>query len=293
MQTPIRGLRSFCLAAKTLSFKDAAKELHVSPSAISHQVRQLEDQLNKTLFRRNARSIELTHDGAEFYKMMFPLLTQLDSAFLQFSNKTISTSISISMPEFFASEHFVPLLGDWSTLYPHINIQLDTVKTNAECKKETDLSVVLSSTKPVDENVTELFPIYYIPACSNKLYERLSPLGAEALKTMPLILHHSRPWAWHHWAEENGIRDFEASRVIEVDSMFAVARAAQKGLGIALLPMPISKGWVEDGFIRVLIDMKLHTNDKFFLVNRRKTNCSAEITLFVEWLLRVLSVREQ
>ena len=98
------------------------------------------------------------------------------------------------MPEFFASEHFVPLLGDWSTLYPHINIQLDTVKTNAECKKETDLSVVLSSTKPVDENVTELFPIYYIPACSNKLYERLSPLGAEALKTMPLTL--TQPAAW-------------------------------------------------------------------------------------------------
>ena len=67
IQTPIRGLRSFCVAAKCLSFKQAATQLFLTPSAVSHQIKQLEEQLGMTLFKRNVRSIELTSAGQQFY----------------------------------------------------------------------------------------------------------------------------------------------------------------------------------------------------------------------------------
>ena len=63
IQTPIRGLRSFCIAAKCLSFKHAATQLFLTPSAVSHQIKQLEDQLGTRLFKRQTRAIELTSAG--------------------------------------------------------------------------------------------------------------------------------------------------------------------------------------------------------------------------------------
>lgn len=78
MQTPIRGLRSFCFAARTLSFKDAANQLYLTPSAISHQIKQLEEQLGIELFERQTRSIRLTAAGKNFYDSVSPLIKALE-----------------------------------------------------------------------------------------------------------------------------------------------------------------------------------------------------------------------
>ena len=93
VQTPIRGLRSFCVASKCLSFKHAAAQLFLTPSAVSHQIKQLEEQLGTVLFKRNVRSIELTSAGKQFYLSIQPLINKLESTISEFThnqqNKTI------------------------------------------------------------------------------------------------------------------------------------------------------------------------------------------------------------
>lgn len=286
VQTPIRGLRSFCVAAKCLSFKHAAKQLYLTPSAISHQIRQLEEQLNKQLFKRQTRAIELTKDGRAFYQQIAPIIEQLESTIVEFSQASSQTSISITLPEFFASELFVPKLSLWAKQYPNINLQLDTVKTKSDPRKDTDLSIILAASKPADAIVYELFPVQYLPACSPSLYQELKPLGKAALQQAPLILHQSRPWAWHQWAEEQEIAGFDPQRIVQVDSMFAVARAAQKSLGIALIPLPISQSWFDEGVLFPLYESSLTTRDKYYLVQHDWHASRPELDLFVQWLLQ-------
>jgi LysR family glycine cleavage system transcriptional activator len=288
VKTPIRGLRSFCIAAKCLSFKQAAKQLHISPSAVSHQIRTLEVQLNKQLFRRQTRSIELTKQGVSFYQSIAPIIAQLDNTISAFSEEKLISSISISMPEFFASELFVPLLNEWSEKYPHINLHLDTVKSHTERKIDSDLSIVLTGTPPSNVIVHELFPISYIPACSPSLFKTLKSFGLGSLQQAPLILHKSRPWSWHQWASENHVEHFEPKRIVQVDSMFAVARAAQQGLGIALIPLPMSQSWFDDDIIHALFKQPLETKDKYYLVQHDPHTSRKEISLFVEWLFDAL-----
>ena len=285
VQTPIRGLRSFCVAAKCLSFKHAANQLHLTPSAISHQIRQLEEQLNKQLFRRQTRAIELTADGKIFYESVAPIIEKLENTISEFTEAASQATISISLPEFFASELFVPKLSSWAEKYPNINLQLDTVKSKSESSKEADLSIVLASSKPTDAIVYELFPVSYLPACSPKLYKELKPLGDKALEQAQLILHQSRPWAWHQWADEADIDDFDPKRIVQVDSMFSVARAAQKSLGIALIPLPISQSWFDEGVLLPLYDKPLQTRDKYYLVQHDWHASRTELDLFVQWLL--------
>lgn len=284
IQTPIRGLRSFCVASKCLSFKHAASQLFLTPSAVSHQIKQLETQLGIVLFNRGTRTIELTSAGKQFYQSIHPIITQLESTITEFTQKQQNQTIVISLPEFFASELFIPRLSEWSQDNPNINLQLETVKSGSEPSQSADLSIVLANGKPNAKIVEELFPIRYAPACNKRLYKKLKNSGFDALKTTPLILHRSRPWSWHQWADKNNIDDFDPKQIIQFDSMFGVARAAQQGMGIALVPLPMSKAWFSEQLLVKLFDEELNTNDKYYLIQHENMDNHAELTLFAKWV---------
>jgi LysR family glycine cleavage system transcriptional activator len=284
IQTPIRGLRSFCVAAKCLSFKHASEQLFLTPSAVSHQIKQLESQLGITLFKRNTRSIELTSAGKQFYQSIQPIIYQLESTISEFTNKQQNKTIVISLPEFFASELFIPRLSAWSECHPDINLQLETVKSGGVSSQAADLSIVLSNGKPNSGIVHELFPIRYIPACNKKLYKKLKNNGVSALRNTPLILHRSRPWSWHQWADKVGVDDFDPKQIIQFDSMYGVARAAQQGMGIALIPLPMSKAWFSERLLVKLFDEDLNTNDRYYLIQHENMESKPELALFAQWV---------
>ncbi|WP_201294631.1 LysR family transcriptional regulator [Colwellia sp. 20A7] len=284
MQTPIRGLRSFCVAAKCLSFKHAAAQLFLTPSAVSHQIKQLESQLDLTLFKRGTRSIELTSAGKQFYQSIQPIIHQLESTISEFTNTQENKTIVISLPEFFASELFIPQLSEWSEQNPDINLQLETVKSGSEPSQIADLSIVLANGKPNASIVQELFPIRYAPACNKKLYKKLKNSGFKALQNTPLILHRARPWSWHQWADNIGIDDFDPKQIIQFDSMYGVVRAAQQGMGIALVPLPMSKTWFSEELLVKLFDEELNTNDRYYLIQHENMESKVELTVFADWV---------
>ena len=284
IQTPIRGLRSFCVASKCLSFKHAAAQLFLTPSAVSHQIKQLEEQLGFVLFKRGTRSIELTSSGKQFYQSIQPIIHQLESTISEFTHNQQNKTIVISLPEFFASELFIPRLSEWSEQNPGINLQLETVKSGSEPSQVADLSIVLANGKPNASIVHELFPVRYAPACNKKLYKKLKNIGVSALRSTPLILHRSRPWSWHQWADNVNIDDFDPKQIIQFDSMFGVARAAQQGMGIALVPLPISKTWFSEQLLVKLFDEELNTNDRYYLIQHENMESKTELTLFANWV---------
>ena len=284
IQTPIRGLRSFCVASKCLSFKHAATQLFLTPSAVSHQIKQLEAQLGFALFKRGTRSIELTSSGKLFYQSIQPIIQQLESTISEFTHNQQNQTIVISLPEFFASELFVPRLSEWSEKNPTINLQLETVKSASESSQIADLSIVLANGKPNASIVHELFPIRYVPACNKKLYKKLKNSGFDALKNTPLILHSARPWSWHQWADRVNVSDFDPKQIIQFDSMFSVARAAQQGMGIALVPLPMSKAWFSEQLLIKLFDEELNTNDRYYLVQHESIENKKELSLFTNWV---------
>ncbi len=291
LHMPIRGIRSFCVAARCLSFKHAASQLYITPSAVSHQMKQLEEQLNLVLFKRKTRSIELTTAGKKFYESVKPIVEQLDLTIAQHTNIKQNKTIVISLPEFFASELLVPRLAEWSEQNPEINLKLETVKPGTTPSQSTDLSIVLSHGKPNASIIHQLFPLSYAPACAFNLYDKLRKIGFEALNNTPLILHSARPWSWHQWADKSNIQNFDPKQIIQFDSMFGVARAAQQGLGIALIPLPISQAWFNEKLLFRLFDQDLITNDHYYLVQHEKIGNRKELNLFASWVNTSFSLK--
>ena len=284
IQTPIRGLRSFCIVARCLSFKHAASQLFLTPSAVSHQIKQLEQQLGTKLFTRQTRAIELTSTGKSFYHAIQPIMHDLESTISDFTHTQQNKTITISLPEFFASELFVPKLSEWASLNPDINLQLETVKSRQQDINNADLSIVLASGLPNASVVHDLFPIKYVAACNKKIYKKWCVKKDEALNTVPLILHQARPWSWHQWADKAGITNFSPKQIIQFDSMFGVARAAQQGMGIALVPLPISKTWFSEELLIRLFDTELLTKDRYYLVQHENIDAKPELKMFAKWV---------
>jgi LysR family glycine cleavage system transcriptional activator len=277
-------MKTFCIAAKHLSFKKAAEELYMTPSAISHQVKNLEELLCISLFKRQTRSLKLTPIGRQFYNSIQPIITDLESTISMFIDKKENTIITINMPEFFASELFVPRLAEWTKLNDDINLQLETVKFGHSAGMPSDLSIVLSSSLPTAGKVEQLFALKYLPACNQLLYSQWKDRGYEALHSLPLIVHSARPWAWHQWAENLHTVDFNPKQVIQMDSMFSILRAAQQGVGLAMVPMPLSSSWFKEKFLYQLFEEKLITNDRYFLVVHEEAINQCALISFTKWI---------
>ena len=177
MLTPMRGLRSFCVAAKCLSFKHAALQLYLTPSAVSHQIKHLEEQLGFDLFIRKTRTLELTSHGAQFFRAIEPQLSQLEQTINEFKDKPQNQTIVIDMPEFFASELFTPRLREWTELHPEINIEVETSKSGLQRRTPADLSIMLANSTPVSGIADELFPLNYVPACNQSIYDEYADKG--------------------------------------------------------------------------------------------------------------------
>ncbi|TQV77266.1 LysR family transcriptional regulator [Aliikangiella marina] len=280
----IRGLRTFCIAAKCLSFKQAAEELYITPSAVSHQVKQLEEHLSLTLFERQTRALALTKVGIQFYKAIQPIMHELDSTISEFTSTQENTVITISMPEFFASELFIPRLSEWTNLHKDFDLQVVTLKPSQTSSKTSDLSIVLSNSLPSAGLIDELFSLSYVPACNQTIYDEYADQGYAGLNQLPLIVHRARPWAWHQWADRAMIDDFNPKQIIELDSMFAIARAAQQGMGLALIPMPIGASWFKEKLLFNIYKDALVTNDRYFLVQHEGSKNVYAMRTISEWI---------
>src|SRR5690349_9251362 len=122
---PLRNLRAFCIAARHCSFKVAADELFLTPSAVSHQMKELEDSLGVRLFERKTRALELTTAGHTLFDEVEPLLAALDRSVTQVARRGSRRRLRVLAPPFFASELLVPRLSSFCSTYPNIDIQVE------------------------------------------------------------------------------------------------------------------------------------------------------------------------
>jgi LysR family glycine cleavage system transcriptional activator len=282
-------LRAFCTAAHHRSFKVAADELFLTPSAVSHQMKELEDTLGVRLFERKTRALELTTAGHTLLDEVGPLLEAIDRSLTRVARRNRRQTLRMLLPPFFASELFVPRMASFCTANPDIDIQIDTRDPRPAAHPLTaDISILLSDTRPQGLNVEPLFSLNLVAACAREHAETVARLGGNVFREMALIVHKSRPFAWNSWAEEVGVEPPEPKNVIELDTMFSVVRAAERGVGVALVPAPLCVSWFRSGSLVRIFATEVATNDTYFLVSRSKDAERPEVTAMTNWALAEL-----
>src|SRR6185503_7181569 len=151
--------------------------------------------------------------------------------------------LRISVTPFFASELLVQHLREFADRHRTIDLRVETGEVGAQPTTGCDASIVLLPAPPAGMAVQPLFPLTLAPACSPQLAAERPLTEPRALLDAPLIVHNRRPRAWADWFARMSVPDGQPRRAMHFDNSFAVARAAERGLGVALLPVALSESW--------------------------------------------------
>ena len=283
----LRGLRAFCFAAEHESFREAAEKLFITASAVSHQIKNLEGELGQKLFERTSRSLVLTEAGHSLLADIKPLITRLDEVAARHRVSTTRGTLSISVQPFFASELFIPRLSEFTRDHPEIDIKVDTSDESAEKHPATaDVSIRVFRSAPAGYASDRLFPLRLIPAASPALRKKIVVDETAISGDVSLLVHDSRPSAWRQWSQSSGMEVPRDASIIRLDSMIAIARAAERGLGAALVPVQLSDAWFESGSLVPLSDHELPTRDAYYFVCRVEDADNETIQTLRRWVLQ-------
>lgn len=186
---PLRALHAFEAAARHRSFAAAAGELGVTPTAISHQIRQLEDSCGVKLFQRRPRPLLLTAAGARLYPALRDGFDVLASAMALLAESDTQAPLRVTSPSAFASKWLVPQLPTWREANPDIPLEIIGTDELLDVRAgAADLAIRYARKPPQDLVAHELVRDNFIPVCSPGLLARHGPLErASDLLRYPLI----------------------------------------------------------------------------------------------------------
>lgn len=282
----LRSLRAFQIAARHLSFKLAAEELCLTASAVSHQVKNLENFLDMELFVRKTRALDLTAPGHAYFEFLDAMFTRLQMETHQLKAEYGRKMIRLCLPPFFASELFLPNMDSLHAILPDTDIRITTQPSLMKIHPaEADLSVLLGNGDWEDLTTYPLFARRLVIAAAPSQLKKFDRSSFTSLNGRTLIVHENRPNAWSNWAMEIDFPEPSAGNILRFDSMSSVVQAAAQGLGFAIIPLPMSQNWFKTGALIKVFDTEWVTNEQFHLAHREEELNRPEVIDFIQWLI--------
>lgn len=235
---PLNALKAFEATARHLSFSKAAEELHVTPAALSHQIRGLEDLLALKLFHRRARSIELTAAARLMYPGVRSAFESLRAAVEQLDRAREDRILVVSASPGLTAKWLVPRIYRFMEMHPEVDTRISSSVNYANFSTDgVDVGIRLSSGDHPDLYVERLSGEAMLPLCSPRLLEAEHPLRTpDDLRHFPLIqidLPGLVP-TWDDWLKAVGVAGIDTSRGLRLNVADHALDAASEGAGVVL-----------------------------------------------------------
>jgi LysR family glycine cleavage system transcriptional activator len=292
---PLTELRAFEAAARHLSFKGAAAELSVTPTAISHQIRLLEEHCGQRLFRRRPRPLTLTRAGEQLFPVLRDGLEAFAEALASVRAGAASGRLRVTATNAFAARWLVPRLPRWRQLHPRLTIQLVGTDSVLDLQAgEADVAIRYARTPPSDGDAVELvrdtFHVVGSPSLVGKVRTRMRPAD---LAHYPLIEAEWPPTDreapnWHRW--EVAARARQKAAVPRLASLAALSfreelhaiEAVIAGQGLGICSDVLIGPELAAGTLLRLSDITL-PGYGFYIVHRTGHPKEASIRAFARW----------
>ncbi len=291
---PLNALRAFEAAARHLSFTKAAEELHVTPAAISHQIKALEEQLGVPLFRRLTRALRLTQAGQAALPPLRDGFDKLADAVDLLRAHEESGAITVSLDPSFAAKWLVPRLDRLRAAHPDLDVRLDATDKLVDFQRDNvDLAIRYGGGNYPGLEAERLISEEIFPVCSPKLREGPEPLAQPGDLRHHTLIH--LEWdsedvtapTWRMWLLAAGIHDIDFTRG-PVFSMTTLAlQAAIEGLGVALASSFLVADDLAAGRLVVPFDLSVcdPLDFAYHIVVPKRTADLPKVVAFKTWLL--------
>lgn len=283
-QLPLNALRAFEASARLSSFTRAGLELRVSQTAISHQVKALEDLLDLTLFERLPRGVALTDEGQALLPVLTDAFQRMSAALSRFEDGNYRDVLTIGVVGTFATGWLLSRLDSFSRRHPHIDLRLKTNNNRADMVTDgLDCFIRFGDGAWHGTSAIHLMEAPLAPVCSPETAERLK--GPEDLLREPLLRSY-RVDEWSRWFQAISLTPPRA-RGWMFDSSVTMAEAAARGAGTALLPVSMFGQDLRSGRLVRPFETSVPTGSYWLTwLKSREENTAME--KFRHWLVEAL-----
>ena len=284
------SLRAFESAARHLSFKAASEELCVTQSAISHQVKVLEEFLGAPLFIRHPQRVELTLRGSEYLEMVSHLLDGLENATQRIKGGSYHGPLHVDASPAFASVWLLPRLIRFNEAYPDIDVRLTTiVESDPKADLDFDIRINCSWEVPPGKGGEPLMRSPHVLVCSPKLIEDGPEINCiDDILQYPILREEGGWDCWDRWLSEAGYDEIPPLTGSRFENTYLSLRAAEEGLGVSLQPIAFITEKVELGRL-VILNEDEHIWALYFTLSCAENwQRQPRILAFREWLDREL-----
>jgi LysR family transcriptional regulator, glycine cleavage system transcriptional activator len=298
----LNALRAFEAAARHLSLTKAAVELNVTPGALSHQIRGLEDHLGLKLFDRGVRSIALTAAGKALQPGLQAAFLHIRDALASLNRISDARVLVISTPPGFTSKWLAPRLYRFSIAYPEIDVRVSSSLNIANFAADgVDAAVrnlPLDAAHDEALEVEELIELSLAPVMSPALVEKYGPFTSpDMLKRVPLIHDESLTGraavpTWADWFAAAGVRDADVSRGLRFNTADHALDATVEGAGVLLAHDALAYDDLRTGRLIMPFDLTLPSRRCYAFVCPKKLRESANVRAFRAWLRQEAAVLE-
>ncbi|HGA2316439.1 TPA: LysR family transcriptional regulator [Pseudomonas putida] len=284
------ALQCFEAAARHLSFTRAAEELHLTQSAVSKQVAQLEEMLRHHLFLRIRRRLQLTPAGSLYLAEVNKILTQVDMSsryVLTYGEQT--EILKVATQPSFGVRWLIPHLKGFGKR--HANIHLDIrneMEPFALLQGSADVVFFYGQGTWPGATCVELFGEEVVPVCAPELLAGRELGGAGELADMVLLQSTSRPEAWHEWFLELGLHSVSAYHGPRFDTFYMALSAAQAGCGVALVPQYLVAKELAEGSLVIAWNHAMPSAGKHYLAYAEHAAEVPKVRALVEWIRQQL-----
>ena len=289
---PLKSLQAFEAAGRHLSFTEAARELNVTPGAISQQIRMLEDFLETMLFRRLNRSIALTADGQIILPLISGGFDQFNEAVSMLGQKRSEGPLTITSAPSFVSKWLIPRLAKFKSAHPGIDVRIDTSDRLVDFKHEDiDVGIRFGDGVYPELDTVFLFSFDLIPVCAPQLMQQ-----GNGLRKISDLKHHTLLHSnydeldpgfpdWAMWLKVVEADDIDTDHGIYFNQSDLLFQAALDGQGVALLANVMAEPEIRAGRLVQPFATRLPVKLNYHLVTSPAKSRIAKVAAFRAWIL--------
>lgn len=280
-RAPLTALQAFAAAARAGNLTRAAESLHVTVSALSHQMRALEERLGRRLLVRQPRGVALTAEGQRLYDGVRPHLDAIERALKPFQARCEDV-LTLSLIPSVANGWLIPRLGTFLAAHPQIEINLQSSSSLVDFEREPiDAALRFGPGRWPGLTSEKLFDEWLTPVASPELIARLGRPALRDLGRCPLLDDGSGRWVtWFNTDGGTAPVRFAA----RFDDLDALHRAATEGLGIALGRMTMAQPLLDAGRLVTLTSRRIVAESAHYLVYPERSREHRGLRVFREWL---------
>ncbi|MGH3848473.1 MAG: transcriptional regulator GcvA [Pseudonocardiaceae bacterium] len=284
---PFAALRAFEAAARYNSFKKAAEDICLSASAVSHQVRSLEEFLGVQLFYRESGKPILTTAGAAYLANINEILDRLDAATSDISGLGKRRSLVVNVFPSLVSCWLLPRLPVYQSANPDVDIKFLTSYTPLEFGAgDIDLAIRYGNGDWPGMHSDFMLHDELFLVCSPRLLDKLPPIDRlDELSEQTFIHCATDPSEWRQWLDMSGHSELAIKRRMDFENRSLVLEAVAGGLGIAIGRLPYVLNYLESGRLCVPYALRLRTGMDYYLVYPEHHSTYANVQSFSTWLL--------